>query len=334
MKRGASEMEAEIKKLEAELENLSKSTEDLRNEMSVLSSRVDQLLVILRSRLRDMYKYSFLEKANALFALRSAHEAVELGYFMEFMARLDRLAVEELHLKSTALETAKVELSRREERASELVDTIRSYKARYEAAEKNIARTLENSKREREKALAATRELEEAEEFVARTILARVDRRRALEKLEKGGMILPQDSEALNAPAVAPASRLDWPITGPLASRFGYGAHPTFNTRFNNTGIDIRATAHAPVKAAADGEVLFVGSMTGFGLTVVLDHGRSFFTVYACLSAARVKDIDKVRVGDVIGTVGDTGTMTGYSLHFEVRMGREAKDPIQYLKKL
>jgi murein DD-endopeptidase MepM/ murein hydrolase activator NlpD len=179
------------------------------------------------------------------------------------------------------------------------------------------------------------RELEEAEEFIGRTILARLDRRMTLAEIERSGMILPQSSDAADARVLpaAPASRLDWPVTGPLASRFGQGTHPAFNVRFKNTGIDIKAVAHTPVRAAADGEALFVGWMTGFGQAVILDHGHGFFTVYACLSAARVKDGATVRAGEVVGTVGNTGTMTGYSLHFEVRLGKDAKDPLLYLKK-
>jgi murein DD-endopeptidase MepM/ murein hydrolase activator NlpD len=73
--------------------------------------------------------------------------------------------------------------------------------------------------------------------------------------------------------------------------------------------------------------------MRGYGQVVIIDHGRDYSTVYAHMSSTQVKEGTVVGAGTVIGAVGNTGTTTGYHLHFEVRIGSTAKDPLSYLKR-
>ncbi|MBR1418194.1 MAG: M23 family metallopeptidase, partial [Synergistaceae bacterium] len=101
-----------------------------------------------------------------------------------------------------------------------------------------------------------------------------------------------------------------------------------------NSGIDIKASQGAPVKAAAGGEVLYTGWMRGFGQVVILDHGGNISTVYAHLSSTQVKEGQSVRAGSVLGAVGNSGTESEYALHFEVRKAGSAQNPMNYLKKV
>ena len=87
------------------------------------------------------------------------------------------------------------------------------------------------------------------------------------------------------------------------------------------------------MKAAAAGEVLFVGWLRGYGQVVILDHGRNHSTVYAHLSSALVREGQVLRAGSALGRVGRTGTATGYHLHFEVRIGSTVKNPLDYLRR-
>ena len=129
-------------------------------------------------------------------------------------------------------------------------------------------------------------------------------------------------------------SMLDWPLRGPLSSPFGQRTHPVFRTGQFHSGIDIAAPKGTPVRAAALGEVLFAGWMPRYGQVIIVDHGRNVSTVYAHLSSTRVKRGQAVKAGAAIGAVGDTGTTTGYHLHFEVREGGTAKNPLHYLRPL
>lgn len=129
-------------------------------------------------------------------------------------------------------------------------------------------------------------------------------------------------------PIPADSQRLfSWPLRGQLTSEFG-----PRNGSFHD-GIDIAAPLGTPVQAAATGRVVFSGTLRGYGKVVILKHENGFNTVYAHHSRNLVKTGASVQRGETIGTVGQTGRVSGPSLHFEVRSGRKARDPLHYLPK-
>jgi murein DD-endopeptidase MepM/ murein hydrolase activator NlpD len=124
---------------------------------------------------------------------------------------------------------------------------------------------------------------------------------------------------------------LAWPAAGSVTSPYGYRIHPIFGYSRLHTGIDIGAGYGAPVVAAGDGEVAFVGVMSGYGNVVVVDHGGGMATTYNHLSAFQVSTGESVGRGEVIAAVGCTGWCTGPHLHFEVRINGSPVDPMPYL---
>ena len=126
---------------------------------------------------------------------------------------------------------------------------------------------------------------------------------------------IPKDAEKL----------FNWPLKGRLTSRFG----PRKGS-FHD-GIDIAAPAGTPVRAAATGRVIFSDRLRGYGNVVILKHANGLTTVYAHQRRNLVKDGQTVQRGDIVGEVGQTGRVTGPSLHFEVRSGKNARNPIHYL---
>lgn len=121
---------------------------------------------------------------------------------------------------------------------------------------------------------------------------------------------------------------LTFPVpNGTLTSPFGYRWG-----KFHR-GLDIAAPVGTPVVACADGRVLFTGSRKRFrryGQTVLLDHGKGVYTYYAHLSRILVKKNEKVRRGQTIALVGNTGRSTGPHLHLEVRVGNNLFNPLAY----
>ncbi|HEX9969807.1 MAG TPA: peptidoglycan DD-metalloendopeptidase family protein [Acidimicrobiales bacterium] len=118
---------------------------------------------------------------------------------------------------------------------------------------------------------------------------------------------------------------LIWPVRGPVTSGFGY--------RWGrlHAGIDIGAGTGVPIRAAKAGEVIFSGTMSGYGNVVIIDHGRGFTTLYAHQSRIAAGDGQSVGQGDVIGYVGSTGRSTGPHLHFETRVNGSPQNPRNYL---
>lgn len=139
-----------------------------------------------------------------------------------------------------------------------------------------------------------------------------------------------KDQTAMQRSGKAPRARKSkihfrWPVKGSIMSKFGIR-----NGR-RHDGIDIDADSGAPIYAAADGVVVFEGKMRGYGKLILLKHKANFFTAYAHNSANKVKRGSKVKSGDVIAKVGKTGRATGPHLHFEIREGQKARNPLFFL---
>jgi murein DD-endopeptidase MepM/ murein hydrolase activator NlpD len=122
-----------------------------------------------------------------------------------------------------------------------------------------------------------------------------------------------------------------WPVSGRVTSEFGLRASPAAGGSRHHPGMDIGAPRGARVEAAAAGRVTFAGSSHGYGRMVVVDHGGDLKTVYAHLSTVFARVGQSVHQGDLVGTVGATGTTTGPHLHYEVRFRGEPVNPMCYM---
>jgi murein DD-endopeptidase MepM/ murein hydrolase activator NlpD len=151
-------------------------------------------------------------------------------------------------------------------------------------------------------------------------------------------------AEKVSPPAVEPADEggdetgevaLAWPLAGrneaSVRSGFGRRTDPINGSAAFHQGIDIEAARDERVLAAADGEVVFASSMSGYGTVVMLDHGGRTITLYAHLSRAVVRIEDVVSRGQTVGYVGSDGRATGPHLHFEVRVKGVPVDPLDHL---
>lgn len=121
--------------------------------------------------------------------------------------------------------------------------------------------------------------------------------------------------------------RFAWPIEGRLLSSFG----PKSGGRYND-GVNIKAAAGSPVRAASDGVVAYAGDeLEGFGGLIIIKHGDGWVTAYAHNEALLVARGDIVKRGAIIARAGSTGSVEEPQLHFEIRRGRTAVDPARYL---
>jgi len=111
-----------------------------------------------------------------------------------------------------------------------------------------------------------------------------------------------------------------------ISSPFGYRVHPVLHTVSMHTGIDYAAPTGTPIKATADGEVIFKGWKGGYGNTVMIRHANGVETLYGHMSAFSPAD-GRVRAGEVIGFVGTTGRSTGPHLHYEARVNGQPVNP-------
>jgi murein DD-endopeptidase MepM/ murein hydrolase activator NlpD len=124
-----------------------------------------------------------------------------------------------------------------------------------------------------------------------------------------------------------------WPVDGRLMGPFGHRIDPFSGEGAFHRGVDISAGTGTPVRATADGVVVFSSFESGFGRLVVIDHGGGLQTYYAHLSRFLAFAGQEVRRGDRIGEVGSSGRVTAPHLHYEVHMAGNAVNPYTYLDK-
>ncbi|WP_192884593.1 peptidoglycan DD-metalloendopeptidase family protein [Paramagnetospirillum kuznetsovii] len=138
-----------------------------------------------------------------------------------------------------------------------------------------------------------------------------------------------QPPPPMAAPPPRGGSTFLWPLKGEVLAEFG----PLPGRGQHNDGINIAAARGTPVKAAENGTVAYVGNeLKGFGNLLLIKHADNWMTAYAHNDQLKVKRGDQVKRGQVIATVGSSGSVTAPQLHFEIRRGTEAVNPTDYLE--
>jgi murein DD-endopeptidase MepM/ murein hydrolase activator NlpD len=203
------------------------------------------------------------------------------------------------------------------------IDEVKKEKASLVKTEKKKERlhaSVKDKKNERKKAIEKlqqeTKRLSSLIDNLETKRLVAVDReRRGLYNLDKA------------------IGLLRWPVEGEVITKFGSEYNPDLGTKIESNGIDISAKKGTMVHAVAPGKVEFSDWWQSYGKMVIVSHSQGYYTLYAHLSRVLINVGKDIKEGDVIGEVGDTGSLTGPYLHFEVRKGREAVNPLKYLQK-
>ncbi len=118
-----------------------------------------------------------------------------------------------------------------------------------------------------------------------------------------------------------------------VTSPFGWRYHPIYHTKLFHSGVDFRAKIGTPVKASADGRVIFAGWLRGYGRVIVIKHKKGFETRYAHLSKIKVRRGQYVKQGQIIALSGNSGISTGPHLHFEIRKYGIPQNPLKYIRR-
>ena len=125
----------------------------------------------------------------------------------------------------------------------------------------------------------------------------------------------------------------NWPIIGGgfITSPFGMRRSPFSGNWAMHQGVDISWWPGAPIRTSADGQVVFSGMKGGYGRTIQIQHEYGFQTLYAHLASISAYEGKQVKKGEIIGFLGRSGRSTGFHLHYEVRIGTKAVDPMIFM---
>jgi septal ring factor EnvC (AmiA/AmiB activator) len=178
-------------------------------------------------------------------------------------------------------------------------------------------------------------ELQEASQRLEALVreLARRAAQVAVRAPARPASVRPGGPEAPPVGLGAHRGQLPWPAEGRIVGGFGRQVHPRFGTETFRQGVDIEAAEGVSIRAVYAGTVLYRGWLKGYGNLIILDHGQGYYTLYAHASEVTVEEGDRVKAGQGIGRVGETGSLAGPRLYFEVRYQGRPEDPEQWLRR-
>jgi len=128
--------------------------------------------------------------------------------------------------------------------------------------------------------------------------------------------------------------RLPWPLEGKVVTNFGFERHPDFQTVVMNNGVEISpGKDKSLILSIHTGKVVYADYFQGYGNLLIVDHGMTYYSLYGHCAEFLVAVGDMVRTGQPVAMVGDTGSLKGECLYFEIRYKTKALDPLQWLKR-
>jgi septal ring factor EnvC (AmiA/AmiB activator) len=287
--------------LEATVKRLRSLEESLRRARPVLAARA-----------RALYKLGELSYLRLLLSVDRPSDFFSGYRFVNTLARRDNERLSRFRSDMRALEDTRAELEKKTAEAFALRAGLERARRNLEADRVRKTRLLTDLVESKEASAAYLQELEEAETRL-------------------GELLAGTAAADVAVPMGAFKGELPWPVAGRVRGTFGKHKHPRFDTYTVQNGIDIEAPVDAPVRAVHEGAVVFADRFRGYGLMVILEHGRHH-TLYAHLAESAVRPGQKLPAGAVVGTVGSSG-LEGDGLYFEVRTQGRPEDPLGWLRK-
>ena len=325
-------VEKEVALTEELLRELKRKQERVETQLEGMRAEHDaakELLVERRSRLartlRAMYMRGSANPLQVLLRTTDVDNMLVRVKYLSLLARNNERLLQEIRQRESGLAVATAGLT-------ETLADVHATAVETQAERSN----LQDSRAMRESALKSVR-AKRSEYQRSLTELAQSEQRlqSLLTELQR------KYTEALESGAVeefpdigfdALLGRMSWPVRGTLMNRFGRQVHPKYGTETMNSGIDIAAPDGEAVRCVARGRVEYVQWLDGYGRTVIVNHGSGFYTVYAHLAETLVAEAQEIAAGQVLGLVGDSGSLEGPKLHFEIRAGgSEPVDPMRWL---
>lgn len=312
---------AELDALQEKVTQIERQTAELEKEIEVGQAYASQRLVAL-------YKLNWVGRIQLLATAGSFFDFVSRKSSLERILAQDEAGLEKLRSDQVALETLLEQLNagKAEKRASEIALNQRI--GDLNAEQQRRTRLLDGIRSEKKLKRVALQALKQAARNLDNTIdrLEPMPPPKAPAGGKEGAKEGPRDFAAYKG-------LLSWPVKGKIVSFFGPYRDEKSDVVNFQSGIDIKAERGEPIRAVADGYAIFANWFKGFGNMLIIDHGDHYYTVYAHLEEFFKVKGDRVEKDEVIATVGDSGSLAGPALHFEVRYHGKPVDPLHWMNK-
>jgi septal ring factor EnvC (AmiA/AmiB activator) len=329
--------ERELRRTRDRLRRLQQRRSTLDAQLEVTAANLERSIASLgaqrqrlRERLRSSYKTGPARDLEVLLSTTSFAQLLARWDFLTMVAQQDRILLESVRAEKEEVEHQKARLEQNLGEVEANAQRTTGEQRKLDQLRTRRATDVRSIQTQRQAFEAAAAELERTARRI-QALLARLERQRreeAQRARDQG-----RDPQPYSGDFARGQGQLDWPVRGEVVARFGIATHPRFGTQIQNDGIDIAAPVGTAVRAVAKGRVDFASDdYEGVGGMIVLNHGDGYYTLYSHLSEVSVRNAQEVQPGQVIGRVGEEGSLRGPALHFEVRKGSTALDPGDWLR--
>ncbi|UCH10900.1 MAG: peptidoglycan DD-metalloendopeptidase family protein [Fidelibacterota bacterium] len=318
-----------IKALETESQQLTRAINLTQQLIRQSEAEIAALKEKLAERFAHVYKQRRSTMLELILTSDNWNQAAYRAKYLKVAADYDRNLTRMVKSEIRRLEGQKQKLAR---------DRVRKQEAiRERAREEELLRT---NKTERQRQIAKIKQDRHNDERLL------LQKRRDVAELERiiAGLEFDRERRAkelaemrrkLDLAAVADISyyqgKLPWPTSGRVVTRFGPQRNPQLNTITENPGIDIQTAPGTAVKSVLDGLVTTITYIRTYGTTVIIDHGKDLYSVYALLDDVSVSEGQYVDQGQLIARVGSDGGLSEARLHFEIWANQVKQDPANWL---
>jgi septal ring factor EnvC (AmiA/AmiB activator) len=313
-------VEKELAAQNIELERGRAELAGIQADIRVIRARIDRERESIERTLVTLYKFGRLDFFQFLLQARDVATYASESKHLSLLARRQEEVVtdflrslEELRSAESALESKQRDLAEMA-RAANLKKQELETEARKSAA---LVREIRKNKQ------TFTRTLEELSESAD-------ELQKMMNKIISQEWVLP----AAFVPLDERKSRLPWPLEGKVITSFGFERHPDFQTLVMNKGVEISpAKDKSLILAVHTGKVVYADYFQGYGNLLIIDHGLTYYSLYGHCAEFLAAVGDMVRAGQPVAVVGDSDSLKGECLYFEIRYKTKALDPLQWLKR-
>ncbi|MBW1616912.1 MAG: peptidoglycan DD-metalloendopeptidase family protein [Deltaproteobacteria bacterium] len=313
---------AEKNVYEKELNDISKRVKAIKVEKDKLKKKLDKAKEYAGRRLAAVYKLNNMGTANIIMFAETTNQFLELKYLTDKIIGYDQATLEGFIKDAALLAKAETELATRSEEKKRTEAKLKKNIDGIKKESQEKKRLLTRIKKEKSVKMAAVKALKAAAKNLDKKIAA-LGRKKSYTPNNK-----------IKGPSFkANKGRLDMPIKGKIVLKFGPYRDKDLNITNYSSGITIKAARGGIVRAVFGGSIIFADWLKGYGNVIIIDHGKSYYTLYAHTESMRKKLGDTVKTGDILANVGDGGSITGTKLHFEIRHHGEPVNPMNWFKK-
>ena len=303
-----------------------------RTENQILKSELelDTLRARYARRLNKIYKKGQLTNLEKVFSSTSWRQAIYRSKYLKIIAEIDQKTYNTI--KSLLVEIGKQKLN---------LEAALRKKRRLKRDRSQTLTLVQNKKRKEQRALIKIRKsqkdlktfLTEKQAGVKQLEVIIKKIRDDINRFEREARIRQQQQALQLKEFPKLKGQLEWPAQGRVITKFGRQWNPKLKTTTENPGIDIKGKPGSEIRSVLGGIVTTITFIRGFGTTIIIDHGNGFYTVYGHVTKVETFEDSQVRGGDVIAYMGDSSSINGAQLHFEIWGQGKKLDPEKWLKK-